>query len=60
MHSENTRSLFGLQRLMATLSKIDTSPEMLEQELLIRSAPVASKALALTDEAIHPTEEVGQ
>lgn len=61
VHSENTRSLFGLQRLMAVLSEIDASPEALEQELLTRTAPIAKEALALTDEASQPAvEEVGQ
>jgi hypothetical protein len=61
VHSENTRSLFGLQRLMATLSEVDNSPEALEEELLTRTAPVAKEVLALTDEAAPPTEEeVGQ
>ncbi len=61
VHSENTRSLFGLQRLMATLSEIDLSPDALEQELLIRTAPAAKETLALADETGQPTaEEVGQ
>ena len=61
VHSENTRSLFGLQRLMATLSEIDSSPEALEEELLTRTTPVAKETPALTDEAGQPTEEeVGQ
>ncbi len=61
VHSENTRSLFGLQRLMATLSEIDQSPEALEEVLLSRTAPVAKEALELTDQAGQPTEEeVGQ
>ncbi len=60
VHSENTRSLFGLQRLMAVLSEIDSSPDALEQELLIRTAPVPKEALALTDEAQAKPEEMGQ
>ncbi len=61
VHSENTRSLFGLQRLMATLSEIDRSPEALEEELLIRTAPTAKEALALTGESSPASgEEVGQ
>ena len=61
VHSENTRSLFGLQRLMATLSESDSSPEALEEELLIRTAPTAKEAVALTDESGPPSgEEVGQ
>lgn len=61
VHSENTRSLFGLQRLMAVLSEIDSSPDALEEELLIRTAPVPKEALALTDEAAQAKpEEMGQ
>ena len=61
VHSENTRSLFGLQRLMATLSESDSSPEALEEELLIRTAPTAKEAVALTDESGPPSgEEVDQ
>ena len=60
VHSENTRSLFGLQRLMATLSEIDKSPEALEEELLIRTAPIAKEAVALTDESAPPSGEVDQ
>ena len=61
VHSENTRSLFGLQRLIAVLSEIDTSPDALEEELLARTAPVAKEALTITDETAQPkAEEVGQ
>ena len=61
VHSENTRSLFGLQRLMAVLSEIDSNPDALEEELLIRTAPVPKEALALTDEAAQAKpEEMGQ
>ncbi len=61
VHSEPTRSLFGLQRLMAILSEVDGSPDALEQELLTRTAPTAKETLALADEAAQPaTEEVGQ
>ncbi len=61
VHSENTRTLFGLQRLMAVLSEIDSNPDAIEQELLTRTAPVAKESPALTDEATQPVaEEVGQ
>lgn len=39
MHSEITRNLFGMQRLLAILNDIDASPEGLEEELLKRTAP---------------------
>jgi hypothetical protein len=61
VHSENTRSLFGLQRLMAVLSEIDTSPDGLEQELLTRTAPAAKETLELADQAAQAkAEEIGQ
>lgn len=62
VHSEPTRSLFGLQRLMAILSEIDGNPDALEQELLTRTAPKVKEALALPDETTQQpvSEEVGQ
>ncbi len=41
MHSENTRTLFGLQRLVSIQQDTDTSPEALDEELLKRTAPRA-------------------
>ena len=38
MHSEITRNLFGLQRLIAILNDMDTSREALDEELLKRTA----------------------
>lgn len=61
VHSEPTRSLFGLQRLMAILSEIDGNPDALEQELLTRTAPKAKETLALADETPQPEPEaIGQ
>ncbi len=39
MHSESTRTLFGLQRLVAIQNETDTRDEALEEELLKRTAP---------------------
>ncbi len=39
MHSENTRTLFGLQRLVSIQQDTDTTPEALDEELLKRTAP---------------------
>jgi hypothetical protein len=39
MHSEITRTLFGLQRLAAIQQDFDTSPEALDQILVKRTAP---------------------
>jgi len=41
MHSENTRTLFGLQRLVSIQQDTDTSPEALDDVLLKRTAPRA-------------------
>lgn len=41
MHSESTRTLFGLQRLVSIQQDTDTSPEALDEELLKRTAPRA-------------------
>lgn len=48
MHSENTRTLFGLQRLVSIQQDTDTSPEALDEELLKRTTPrVKSEAGAI-------------
>jgi hypothetical protein len=47
MHSENTRTLFGLQRLIAIQNETDTSPEALDEELLKRTMPRAKEVAAL-------------
>lgn len=39
MHSESTRTLFGLQRLVSIQNETDTSPDALDEELLKRTAP---------------------
>jgi len=39
MHSETTRTLFGLQRLVSIQRDFDSSPEALEEEVLKRTAP---------------------
>ncbi len=39
MHSEITRNLFGMQRLVAIMNDLDSSPEGLAEELLRRTAP---------------------
>jgi hypothetical protein len=40
MHSEITRNLFGLQRLITVLNDMDHSPEAVDEELLKRTAPI--------------------
>ncbi len=54
VHSEPTRSVFGLQRLLAVLSDLDTSPEAIEQELLSRTAPTPKEEPALLEPAGAP------
>ncbi|MGA6828390.1 hypothetical protein ACO9S2_12335 [Nitrospira sp. NS4] len=46
VHTEITRTLFGLQRLVSLQNDTDTSPEALDEELMKRTAPRA-KAEAL-------------
>jgi hypothetical protein len=46
VHSETTRSLFGLQRLAAILNDVDASPEALAEALLARSTPTGHEAPA--------------
>jgi len=46
VHSEITRSLFGLQRLAAILNDFDSSPEALDEALLARSTPTAHEVPA--------------
>ena len=46
VHSEITRSLFGLQRLAAILNDVDASPEALAEALLARSTPTGHAAPA--------------
>jgi hypothetical protein len=58
MHSETTRTLFGLQRLVSILNAADQSPEALDEVLLNRTAPPSKEPTeALQSEAaVGPTE----
>ena len=60
VHSEITRSLFGLQRLAAVLNDFDSSPEALDEALLARSTPTAHEVPAelLEKPAEPPTNEM--
>ena len=53
MHSEVTRNLFGLQRLITVLNDMDRSPEAVDEELLKRTAPIPKLEVA----AIEATDE---
>lgn len=57
MHSEDRRTLFGLQRLVSIQNDFDASPEALEEELLKRTAPtpkIGVGALEGPDEGSKP------
>ena len=54
MHSEITRNLFGLQRLITILNDMDTSPEAVDEELLKRTAPIPK---AHEDQVALPEEK---
>ena len=56
MHSESTRTLFGLQRLVAMQADVDTSPDALDEELLRRTRPTphASELTEASDPSKGP------
>ena len=58
VHSEITRSLFGLQRLAAVLNDFDSSPEALDEALLARSTPTAHEVPAeLLEKPAEPAQQ---
>jgi hypothetical protein len=56
MHSETTRTLFGLQRLVSIQSDFDASPEALEEELLKRTAPIPKETAGRLEGPAEGTE----
>ena len=54
VHSEITRSLFGLQRLAAILNDFDASPEALDEALLARSMPKSHDAPPQLEKPAEP------
>jgi hypothetical protein len=58
MHSENTRTLFGLQRLVSIQQDTDTSAEALDEELLKRTAPRPKPETAALDGPDEPKIEI--
>ncbi len=48
MHSEATRTSFGLQRLVSIQNDVETSDEALDEELLKRTTPIAKESEPLT------------
>ncbi|MET0516599.1 MAG: hypothetical protein ABW047_14880 [Nitrospiraceae bacterium] len=57
VHSETTRTVFGLQRLVAILGDFDSSDEALEQHLLAKTAPISKEDPALLDTSVDPSKE---
>jgi hypothetical protein len=61
MHSEVTRNLFGLQRLMTILNDMDRSPEAIDADLLMRTAATPKiEAGALETSAEPPVKELSE
>ena len=61
MHSEITRNLFGLQRLITILNDMDHSPEAVDEELLKRTAPIPKPEVgALEAPADLPVKELSE
>lgn len=54
MHSEVTRTLFGLQRLIAIQSDADESTDALDGELLRRTAPIPKEQVGKCQEETGP------
>ncbi len=50
MHSETTRTLFGLQRLVSIQRDVDADDEALDEELLTRTAPISKEPGSLATE----------
>lgn len=48
MHSETTRTLFGLQRLVSIQKDTDMSDDALDEELLTRTAPISKEPASIT------------
>ncbi|BFU91754.1 MAG: hypothetical protein NTAFB01_29410 [Nitrospira sp.] len=44
VHSETTRTLFGLQRLVSVQKDVDAGDEALDEELLRRTAPISKES----------------
>ncbi len=44
VHSETTRTLFGLQRLVSIQREVDASDEALDEELLKRTTPISKES----------------
>jgi hypothetical protein len=60
MHSEVTRNLFGLQRLITVLNDMDHSPEAVDEELLKRTAAKPKDVCTLEAPAEAPAKELSE
>jgi hypothetical protein len=60
MHSEITRNLFGLQRLITVLNDMDRSPETVDEELLKRTAPIPKLEVAAIETKDEPPKELSE
>ena len=61
MHSEITRNLFGLQRLITVLNDMDRSPEAVDADLLKRTAATPKvEVRALDAPAEPPAKELSE
>ena len=54
MHSEITRTLFGLQRLITILNDMDRSAESVDAELLKRTAPIPKQEVGVLENPEEP------
>ena len=50
VHSETTRTLFGLQRLVSIQKDLDSSDEALEEELLKRTTPISKESESVANQ----------
>lgn len=57
VHSETTRTVFGLQRLAAILGEVDLDGDAVEQDLLVRTAPTPKEEPALLENAGDPSKQ---
>ena len=57
VHTETTRTVFGLQRLSAILGDFDSSDEALAQHLLAKTAPISKGDPAMLETSVDPSKE---
>jgi len=57
MHSEVTRNLFGLQRLITVINDMDRSPETVDADLLKRTAAIPKAEIAALEDPVGPPQK---